>query len=175
MVPHNLVVLLVARQILGHDLHSLRNAGVAALLLVLLRVYIGVNYLIAVLLVRLELFRNHWSVRDGRLSWLRDHDKQLERDSLRLTLGESEPSRETEDLVRFSDEERFLGVSSAVDVLLDLLNRRVVVALARCLLGLSVDNVLSLLKVGYELIKFDELMPVLRDADGFALVVVFRS
>lgn len=43
------------------------------------------------------------------------------------------------------DVERFLGVNSTTDALFDFLNRRIVEALTRCLLGVSDDNVLSLL------------------------------
>lgn len=42
-------------------------------------------------------------------------------------------------------------------------------------MGVPVDDVLSLLKVSCELVELGKAMPVLGDADGFALVVILRS
>lgn len=58
---------------------------------------------------------------------------------------------------------------------LDLVDSWVVEALSWRLAGVSVDDVLSLLKVVHELVQLDKVKPVLVDVDGLSVVVVLGS
>lgn len=132
VIPHILVLLLAGQEGLGYNLDGrFRAFYFAVLVLNLLRIILDVDYVVLVLLVGLVFVWDHWAVGYGLLlSGLRDHDEQLKRVSFRATLGKSQPSRETVDLLGLGDVERLLGANSAVNTLLDLLNRRVVEALA---------------------------------------------
>lgn len=91
---------LADRQGLGYNLDGRFRADYfAALLLDLLRIILSADYVVFVLLVGLEFLWDHWSVGYAVLSGLRDHDQQLKRVSLRATFGNSQPSRETVDVV----------------------------------------------------------------------------
>lgn len=95
-----MALLLVDWESLRYNLNGRFRADCfATLLLNLLRIILGTDYVVFVLLVGLILLWDHWSVRYVILSGLRDHDQQLKWVSLRATFRKSQPSWETVDLV----------------------------------------------------------------------------
>lgn len=90
---------------LGHNFYSrFRSNHLAALLLDLLSIILGADYVVFALLVGLVFLRDHRTVGYVLLSGLRDHDQQLKRVSLRTTLGNSQPSWEAVDVVGLREE-----------------------------------------------------------------------